>query len=239
MSLDNIIVVLHRTQDSINIGGVVRGMKNMGLRRLRLVEPVAFEPEAVRRVAHRSDDLLDRMQIYADLDTALADTIYVVGSSEHRHSGRMVRSDLRMLAPELLARAASGPLALLFGPEDNGLDNAALDRCQVVVSLPTDPAYPSLNLAQAALLLFYELRLAGALPPLPAPPPEPPTTHELATLAGAAEAALHAITFFKCDNDRQIMRSLRNLLYRADPSHREVALLTAICREVIAYLARR
>jgi TrmH family RNA methyltransferase len=166
-SLHNIIIVLHRPRDVVNIGAVVRAMKNMGLSHLRLVDPVPYTPDDVTRLSHRAEDILVGIRTYPDLDAVLADTIYVVGTTERARGSHSVRSDLRMLALELLQRVAVGSLALLFGPEDNGLDNDARDRCHVIVRIPTDPAYPSLNLAQAALLLMYERRMAalGDIPP--------------------------------------------------------------------------
>ncbi len=237
--LDQFVLVLHQPQDVVNIAAVVRAMKNMGLRHLRLVAPAPFDPADVRGIAHRSDDILAALQIYSTLDAALADAVYVVGTSEHRHSKHPVRSDLRSLASELLQYAAAGPVALLFGPEDNGLDHAALDRCHIVLSLPSDPAYPSLNLAQAALLLMYELRVAAlAAPPLPAVR-QPAPAANLETFFGAAEGALQAIEFFKSGSREPVMRVLRQLIYRATPDPSEIALLTAMARELRHFLRRK
>jgi len=240
ISLDNFIIVLHQPRDVVNIGGVVRAMKNMGLRHLRLVAPAPFDPADITGIAHRSEDILAVLGIYADLDAALADVTYVVGTSARPHADHPVRGDVRALAPELPARATAGPVALLFGPEDNGLDNAALDRCHLVLRLPTDPAYPSLNLAQAALLLLYELRMATTVT-APSPPPTaaPATAAQLETLFATWEQALQAVEFFKTGRRTGIMRSLRHLFHRADPTGREVALLTAIAREVVQFLRRK
>ncbi len=236
--LANFIVILHRPQDVRNIGAVVRAMKNMGFGRLRLVAPVPFDPADLGGIAHRSEDLVAAIETFATLDEAIADVRYVLGTSERAHPGRAMRSDLRPLAAELVARAAAGPVALLFGPEDNGLDNAALDRCHAVLSLPADPAYPSLNLAQAAMLLLYELRMAAA-GPSPAPPQRVPASGaEIASLVAAAEAALDAIGFVKSGDGTAIMRRLRALLARAEPDSAEAALLTAIAREVVYALRR-
>jgi TrmH family RNA methyltransferase len=240
ISLDNFIIVLHQPRDVVNIGGVVRAMKNMGLRRLRLVAPAPFDPADIIGIAHRSEDILAVLGIYADLDAALADVTYVVGTSARPHADHPVwSSDVRALAPELPARATAGPVALLFGPEDNGLDNAALDRCHLVLRLPTDPTYPSLNLAQAVLLLLYELRMA-VLVAAPSPPTAaaPATAAQLETLFATWEQALQAVEFFKTGRRTGIMRSLRSLFHRADPTGREVALLTAIAREVVQFLRR-
>jgi tRNA/rRNA methyltransferase len=247
--LDQIVIVLYQPRDVVNIGGVVRAMKNMGLHRLRLVEPVPFVPDDILRLAHRSDDLLATLQIYPDLDAALADAIFVVGASEHCHAEHPIRSDIRALAQTLLQRSAGGPVALLFGPEDNGLSKRELDRCHTIVRLPIDPDYPSLNLAQAALLLMYELRMAASDVGL-AHAVETPTPHitphdqaarfaDLETLFTTAEQALQVIGFFKIGSAAKTLRALRQIIHRAEPSQREVALLTAMAREVVKCFQRQ
>ncbi|MBC8078616.1 MAG: TrmJ/YjtD family RNA methyltransferase [Chloroflexales bacterium] len=236
--LDQIVVVLHRPRAVVNIGGVVRAMKNMGLRQLRLVDPVPFTAYAITGIAHRSDDVLDAARIFDTLDAALPDLSFAVGTTARPRQAHAAQADIRALAPDLLARAAAGPVGLLFGPEDNGLDNAALDRCNIVVSLPTDPAYASLNLAQAALLLMYELRMAAIAPPLLAAREAPPTVEQRERLFAALDRSLSEIEFFKGGRDESIMRSLRGLLYRADPDAREAGLLTAMAYEVLNFARR-
>jgi TrmH family RNA methyltransferase len=237
--LDQIVVVLHRPRAVVNIGGVVRAMKNMGLRQLRMVDPVPFTAHNVTGIAHRSDDVLAAARTFDTLDGALADLVYVVGTSARPREAHPARSDVRALAPELLARASAGPVGLLFGPEDNGLDNAALDRCNAVVRLPADPGYASLNLAQAALLLMYELRMAAlASEPAPAPHAQPASAEQRERLFAVVEQALGAIEFFKGGRDESIMRSLRGLLFRADPDAREAGLLAAMAYEVLNFTRR-
>ncbi len=238
-SFDNVVVVLYQPRGVANIGGVVRAMKNMGARYLRLVAPAAFDPADVTGIAHRSEDILASMQIYAALDAALADASYVVGTTARHRGDRPVRDDVRALAADLVRRAAVGRVALLFGPEDNGLDNPALDRCHIVVRLPVDPAYPSLNLAQAALLLMYELRMATMHTAAAAMSVSAPADSQtLETLFAATEQALRSVEFFKSANEEVIMRRLRTLVYRVEPDRREAALLTAIAREVEAFARR-
>lgn len=238
--MDQFIIVLHRPRDVRNIGAVVRALKTMGFRRLRLVDPLPFDPADLSGIAHRSEDLVAGIEVYSDLDAALADARCVVGTSERAHPERPMRADVRAFAAELVARAASaGPVALLFGPEDHGLDNAALDRCHALLTLPADPAYPSLNLAQAVLLTLYELRMA-ALGPLPPPPSHSPATAaELAVTFEALAAAVEAVGFIKSGDGGAVMRRLRALITRAAPDSREAALIAALAREIIYALARR
>jgi tRNA/rRNA methyltransferase len=237
--LDSLIVVLHRPQKLVNVGGAVRAMKNMGLRRLRLVAPVAFDWYDIAGIAHRSDDILAAVEVFDQLDAALADTSYVVGTTARRRGAFRDTSTPRELAPEILARAAHGPVALLFGPEDNGLANAELDRCHALITIPTDPSYPSLNLAQAVLLLAYELRLASAQPVERQDSYAPASVAQLDTFFQTLEHMLWSVEFLKGQHAESVMRTLRSLTHRADPDTREAALLMAICREVERYVIRK
>jgi TrmH family RNA methyltransferase len=239
--LDNIVVVLCRPQKLVNIAGAVRAMKNMGLRRLRLVRPAEYEPADITGMAHRSDDLLAATTLHSDLDAALADTIFVAGATARPRGAAMRVVTPRDLAPELLARAAHGPVALLFGPEDNGLTNVELDRCHTMLAIPADPAYPSLNLAQAVLIAAYELRLAADMPSRPelAQPYPPASVGQLEALFAAIEAALWGIEFFKTQRAEGMLRTIRGLVHRAAPNTREAALLQAMCVETLNFLRRK
>lgn len=239
--LDHIVVVLQRPRKLVNIAGAVRAMKNMGLHRLRLVQPAEYNPYEIEGIAHRSADVLGAATLHASLDDALADAIYVAGTTGRpRESGARPAAP-RAIAPALLARAADGPVALLFGPEDNGLTNQELDRCHALIAIPTDPAYASLNLAQAVLLVAYELRMAGDLPPEPARQRQlrPADAAQLEGLFGALERALWAVEFFKSNQAESGLRTLRSLVHRAEPDAREVALLKAMALETLSFLRRK
>lgn len=237
MPADSIIVVLYRPRDVRNIGSVVRAMLNTGLARLRLVAPPAFAPEDVLGIAHRSEGVLARVEIFDTLDAALADATFVLGTSARARGEQPLRSDVRQLAHELRARAERETVALLFGPEDNGLDNAALDRCHTVLRLPINPAYPSLNLAQAVFVVCYELWMAGEPSPNEQQAVQHASSGQLETLFHETEQALHAIEFFK-SGSTATMRTLRQIAYRAELDEREAALLAAVAREVQRFLER-
>jgi TrmH family RNA methyltransferase len=234
--LEQFVIVLHRPRNVVNIGGVVRAMKTMGFQHLRLVEPVPFTVAEVTAVAHRSEDILATTRSYDNLAAALADMTYVVGTTEHAHGRHVVQADIRSYAPYILQQTASGRVALLFGPEDNGLDTVELDQCHMVVRLPTVAAYPSLNLAQAALLLMYELRmvLSTTQPALSVNAGETKraSTAQVEALFAAWEGTLQAVDFFRTRRQATIMRPLRAIVHRACPDEREARLLTAMAREI-------
>ena len=229
------VVILHQPRDVRNIGAVVRAMLNTGLRRLRLVAPAPFDPTDLGGIAHRSEELVAAIEIFDDLARALADLHVVVGTSARAHPQRPVRSDLRILAEELHASSANGSVGLLFGPEDNGLDNEALARCHHLLSLPCDPAYPSLNLAQAVLLILYEIRQAASAPPS-APVPALASSAEIDQALSGLEALIEASDFFRGQANPTRLHRLRSLLHKASPD--EAALLGALAHRAAKRLRK-
>ncbi|MBX6363405.1 MAG: TrmJ/YjtD family RNA methyltransferase [Gemmatimonadetes bacterium] len=237
----SLVVVLNETQDLVNIAGTVRAMRNMGLSRLRLVRPAEFDAYRIAGIAHGSEALLERIEFFDALDDALADAAHVVGTTARRREAAYVWQTPRAAAPEILAATAFGPVALVFGREDKGLSNADLDRCDRLLTIPTDPAASSLNLAQAVLLVTYELRMAAiASTPLPrprrtAPPATPAQLHEM---FDDIEAALAAVDFFKKRNPAAILRTVRAAARRAALDAREAKLFRAMAIEVVKHLDR-
>jgi TrmH family RNA methyltransferase len=199
----NVLVVLDRPQDVVNIGASVRAIKNMGFSRLRLVEPREYAAAELLRIAHHAEDVIERIEVFANLDAALADAVYVVGTSAIAYGDRPLRRDVDVLGRELASRAQTGVVALLFGTEADGLDRRALDRCHCIATLPTNPAYPALNLSQSVLLFLYEIarsRERTSPPDHPVQPentaPQPPMQRDLEQLFRLEEEALSAIGFF-------------------------------------------
>jgi TrmH family RNA methyltransferase len=236
------IVVLHEPQDLVNIAHVVRVMKNFGLRDLRLVQPAEYDAYRVEGIAHQTQDVLARVRVCDALDVALGDCVHVVGFTARGRTAKRNLQRPRDAAPEILAAAAGGPVALLFGREDKGLDNDALDRCHRVVTIPSEPGYASLNLAHAVLVMAYELALARGAGerPFKAPRRQAPAARadEIERLFADVEAALYAIDFFKTRNAAGVMRTVREIVHRTPLDAREAKLLRAIAIEVVKHGAR-
>ena len=234
-----IVVILHEPQDLVNIAHVVRGMKNFGLRDLRLVNPREYEAYRVEGIAHQTQDLLARVRTYPTLEEALADCVHIVGFTARGRTAKRNLQRPRDAAAEILALDAGAPIALLFGREDKGLSNDALDRCHRVVTIPSDPDYASLNLGHAVIIMLYELALARGAEarPFKAPrrPSEPADAAELERLFVDVARALHAIEFFKTRNADGVMRTMREIAHRAPLDLREVKLLRAMAIEVTKY----
>ena len=239
--LARVSVVLYEPQDHVNIAATARAMQNMCVDSLRLVRPVPYDPYRLEGIAHSARPLIDRIQIFDDFDGAIADCVFAVGFTARHRAAKWRLLEPKGAATELLDRAHDGPVALVFGREDNGLPNDALDRVHAAVTIPTTE-HSSLNLAQAVLIGLYELHLAAGDASRTLPPPRkstpPPTTAELEQYFGDAERALSAIEFFKTRNVEHIMRTLRSLTVRAAPDSRELSLLRSIALEVINYLGR-
>ncbi|MEX2156480.1 MAG: RNA methyltransferase [Gemmatimonadales bacterium] len=234
-----IVVILHEPQDLVNIAHVVRGMKNFGFRDLRLVNPREYEAYRVEGIAHQTQDVLARVRTYPTLAEALADCVHVVGFTARGRTVKRNQQRPREAAAEVTALAGAGPVALLFGREDKGLSNEALDRCHRIVTIPSDPAYSSLNLGHAVIVMLYELALARGAEALPFKPPrraaEPAAVEELERLFEDVARALATIDFFKTRNADGIMRTMRELAHRTPLDAREVKLLRAMAIEVVKY----
>jgi TrmH family RNA methyltransferase len=245
----NIRIVLVGTQHPGNIGSAARAMKTMGLRDLHLVAPERFPDPEATALAAGADDVLAGAAIHADLVGALAGCHRVVGTSARRRSVPLPELSPREAARELVRAAAAGPVALVFGRERTGLENAELQRCHATVTIPTDPDFSSLNLAAAVQVLAYELRLAlleaGAVAaPEPGPEggaPEPPATaEELERYFEHLAQALDDFDFHKGRAPEMVMARLRRLYLRAGLDQREIRILRGILSDAqrLARLAR-
>jgi len=239
--LSAVRVVLLEPQDPVNIAAVVRAMKNMGVGELRLVRPVEYDLTRIEQVAHDTRDIAERIRHFESLDEALADCVEVAAFTARRRAAKRSIATPREMAPALLRGASRGPVALLFGREDSGLPNDALDRAQLVVTIPTTD-HKSLNLAQAVLIALYELHLAA---PDASHVLEPPrklarasTSAEYERYFGDVERALLEMDFFRTRNPELILRTVRSLAFRASPDARELQLLRAMALEIVKAIRR-
>jgi tRNA (cytidine32/uridine32-2'-O)-methyltransferase len=236
------ILVLVNPQDIVNIASAVRIARNFGIERMRLVDPEVFDPWRIEGIAHNTADFVARIEIMPSLDAALADCVssFVLTGRERAAKRRTLRP--REAAAELVGELAAGPVAIVAGREDSGLTNAELDLCRTVVTIATDPSHPSLNLAQAVAIMAYEVWNARGGEALPLKPPRkaaaPATSAQLEELFTDWHQALWAIDFFKTRRSESVMRSLREILYRADLDGREASLVRAMGIEIVRYLQR-
>jgi tRNA/rRNA methyltransferase len=243
---DDVIFVLHRPSSAENIGAVARVLANFRLSRLTVVAPRSWSGpprtgrgenaredvfRRARRTARRARGILDSAVVVADIPSALAGTVWACGTTSREVPGRP-RLTPRQLGEEVARRAGGGPVAILLGEERRGLSDAELVPCAAVCTIPTGPAYDSMNLAQAAAVLAYEIALGGGAT-VAARPAEAPARHETVEAFWArARTVLSRAGYLNPQNPDLILAEWRRLLARAEPTQREAELLAAAARSL-------
>lgn len=229
-------VVLVKPTHPGNIGATARAMKNMGLRELHLVGELSpDDPEAVAR-ASNADDVLRAARVHNELEAAISDCGLVVGTSARQRHLPWELVEPRDCAPRIVGAAAHSPVAVVFGNERTGLTNEELARCNLLISIPTDPAYSSLNLGMAVQVVAYELWLAmrpGAPAPFERDVPLA-TAEDLVRLYAHVEEVLEHIDFRDRTGGGHLMARIRRLFNRAQLDQNEVNILRGILTAVQA-----
>jgi len=231
---DGLRIVLVRPKSSENVGAAARAMKNFGLSELVLVAPRCRIDKSARALASHAGDVLDRATIVSDLGEALQGVRWAVGTSARPRASETVRD---REPDDGLATLPEAGGALVFGPEDHGLANEELDRCQTLVRIPT-AAYASINLAQAVNLLAYrwfELRRRGEAGPDLA---EVADREQVERMYDDLVALWHLIGFTDERREVPTLRLFRGLLDRAAPTPREVAAFRGLISQA-AWAAKR
>lgn len=160
-SLDNVVVVLSRPTEPMNIGAACRAMKTMGLRNLRLISPLNPKGRSARALAHGAEDILDQALVVDDLMSAVSDVLVVTGTTaRERQLRKRALLTPAELADHIAAHSREGRVAIMFGTERTGLTNDEIDICRHLSTVDTAPEQPSLNLAQAVMLYGWEIRQA-------------------------------------------------------------------------------
>ncbi|MBN2432251.1 MAG: RNA methyltransferase [Acidobacteria bacterium] len=233
--MPRLTVICLGIQGSANLGAIARVMMNFGLEQLHLVQPACrVDAEARQRACHALP-ILENAEWHDDLDRLiprLHDLVGTTGKPDITRHGPL-------LAPPELAEILAGlpeerEIGVLLGPEDTGLGHEQLKKCRWLVSIPTSPAYPSLNIAQAAGILFYELyRHRKAARPSPLPDREPPAAvgDREQFFVQLQEALLDAGFLHRQDPER-IMYVLRHILNRAGLNRRELKILRGVVRQL-------
>ncbi len=232
------VMVLVRPQMAENIGAAARAMRNFGLDRMRLVAPRDGwpNPKAVA-MASGAGQVLEGAGLFATTNDAIADCTRIYATTARRRDlVKPVMSPEEAMAEARALCAAGEKVAVLFGPERAGLENDDLVPAHAIVTVPVDPEFYSLNLAQCVLLMAYEWR--RSLPDDPTPPdgPDLATAGEVALLGDHFEEKLEATGFFfPPDKAPGMKRHLRAMLARWGLTRPELQTLHGILRQ----LARR
>lgn len=244
--LDGFRIVLVEPQNPINLGAVIRAMKNMGLRRLRLVNPAAMDLDKTQVSAHRTEDVLSQMEIFSSLDDALSDVHVSYGFSARHRTRTWASLEMEYAVGQCSAEVARGErVAFVFGREQSGLTNDELMRCQYRVHISTSD-YTSLNLAQAVLLACYSVRrhvnggveasASVVLPDNHARGTRRATQDEQTRLLKCVHETLIEVGFYKAATKSTAMHRLQNIFQRADLHDDEIRLLMGMFGEIGNYV---
>ena len=231
--LDRIRIVLCQPSHPGNIGAVARAMKTMGFDHMALVEPRLYpHPDADAR-ASGAVSVLQAAHVVGHLDDALAGTRFACALSARRRDLTPEPIDVRSAAEEIVSHARTAEVAIVFGPERDGLSVADVSRCHRLVRIPADPAYASLNLAAAVQIVTYEVRRAWAADGAVAPQGtavQPASHEEVERLIAHLEETMLATGFLEPSRPGRLIQRMRRLFARARPETEEVAILRGFLR---------
>jgi tRNA (cytidine32/uridine32-2'-O)-methyltransferase len=237
-------IVLTETSHPGNIGAAARAMKTMGCADLVLVAPRYFpSPEATARAAG-ADDVLAHARVVDTLAQAIGDCGLVVGASARLRSVSVPTVDPRVCAETIWNHVHTDRVALVMGPEQSGLTNEDLGRCQLLVHIPTTREFGSLNVAMAVQVLCYELRMEmlrreAATPLAPAKREPLASASELEAFHLHMETVLSAAGFLHSDHPKQLKLKLRRIFQRAAPDRNEINILRGMLTALDPSLTRR
>ena len=231
LNTEHITIILVRPQSPGNIGAAARAMRNMGLQRLALVTPARFPHPEARMMACGAEDLLQQACVYDSLPAAVATCHWLVGTSARRRHYRKPPLTPRELADKLPALCQHNHVGILFGPEDAGLTTPELNLCHELLVIPTAPDATSLNLAQAVMVVCYEILQGRHQPPARSVPP-------LAAVADLEAMYQHLHQAFSIRGFAEVsavdrgLDGLRRIFERAHLEARDVRLLRGLARQL-------
>ncbi|MDX2101761.1 MAG: RNA methyltransferase [Alphaproteobacteria bacterium] len=232
-------ILLVEPQLAENIGAAARAMLNFGLTDLRLITPrIEWPSERARQTSSGADLVIDQVRLYRSVAEAVADLKLVIATS-HR-AREMVKEQITPTEAATRLRAASDsgiPTGILFGPERTGLVNADQVLCDAVCTVPTNPDFSSLNLAQCVLLMAWEYaRIADTTPPavLRTGESPPATKQHLMSFLTRLEVELDASGFLRVPHMRAAMvQNIRAMFTRTGLTDQEVRTLHGILTELV------
>ena len=238
--LTNVRVVISHTTHPGNIGAAARAMKTMGLESLYLVNPRHFPDPQADTMACGAEDVLRKAVVCGSIDEALQGTVFVAAMTARLRDISHEVLTPREAMPLLAQHAAQNPVALLFGTEMAGLTNEEMGKSHVLVRIPANPQYSSLNLAAAVQVACYELSVAMRYAGLSLPQVElePARHEELERFFVHLEDVLRQIGFFNSKHPNKLMQKLRRLYARARLEQEEINILRGILSAATWYNAQ-
>jgi tRNA/rRNA methyltransferase len=238
INLKHISIVLHRPRSPENIGAAARAMRNMGIDQLVVVDPHNCDLTRVCKMAtHAALEVVEKMRVFDTLDEALAEYAFVAGTTARLGGQRKVITSPPTLAQKLISISDQNRIAILFGPEDRGLSNEDIRLCHTLVNIPT-AEFSSLNLAQAVMIVCYELfRYTTKKPPDFVP--RLASRHELDAMYAQLKEIMVQISFINPDNPDYFLNNFRHFFNRLPLRAKEVQIIRGICRQINWYGEKR
>lgn len=234
--LERVAICLVEPLQPGNIGSVARAMKNMGLSSLRLVNPPDLNDLDCRKMAVGAWDLVENARVFTSLREAI-EPFHVRVSTTRRLGARRTMDFTPRTFGEHLARnlGEDQSAVVVFGREDKGLNTDELELAPMIVTIPSDSEYESLNVAQAVMVVAYELRIAQAGDAKP----ESRESADSGQIEGFFDQFLPLMTecgFLAKKDPQHVVIAIRKMLHKADPDHREIKILRGMCADMEWYL---
>lgn len=229
-SLKNIRVVLCGTSHPGNIGAAARAMKTMGLEALYLVRPRRFPDAEAEGRASRATDVLAHATVCDSLADALHGVGLSVACSARARDIAVPAVSAREAAERIVVASQSQPAALVFGNETYGLTGAEVNQCNLLASIPANPAYSSLNLAAAVQVLCYEVRIAATAAVAPVPARVLATHDEVEGFYAHLERVMVDVGFLDPSHPKKLVPRVRRLFGRAALEQEEVNILRGLLK---------
>lgn len=234
---ENISIVLVNPQIPENIGSAARAMNNMGISRLILVEPKNSNIDRILKAATtHSSKIIDKMEVHDNLGDAIGGLQFIAGTTSRLGAIRPAMTTPEKLAEILVPITKKNRAAILFGPEDRGLSNEHLRYCHTITTIPTSDM-PSLNLAQAVMIICYEI-FKSSNKSTNTHVPRMASSFELEGMYKHLKEVLLKIGFLNPQNPEHWMLHIRRFLSRVSLRAREVRIIRGICRQIDWYTNR-
>jgi tRNA/rRNA methyltransferase len=232
--LDHISIVLHKPQFPENIGAAARSAKNMGIKQVVVIDPAHYDLEKVRMMAtHAAADVVENILLFSTLKEALADYSTVVGTTARLGKERPGIYSPAQMAQKLVSISRENRVAVVFGPEDRGLANEDIRLCHHLVNIPT-AGFSSINLAQAVMILCYEI-FSASIEKSDAFVPRLANRYELDGMYDQLKEILIRIDYIKPGNPDYWMNHIRRSFSRIGLKAGEVSMIRGICRQINWY----
>lgn len=224
-----ISIIINECKNSGNMGAAARAVKNMGIKNLIFVRPRQERwLDAIKR-APGAEEILEESIICSNLEKAISDFNTVIGTTNRLRKYRTVSYSLRDLMEQLANMPSSHKLAFVFGSERTGLTNKELNLCQKLIAIPTDEKYPSINLAQAVMIIAYEWHMAKKKSQDIL---NHPSSIDFMRLFNHIENALNNSNYFDKYPRLNFVSTLTQILYRANLSKREIDFFHGIIHHI-------